>query len=46
VSASAEDPTKGAVDVHGDLESPRPVAPDQFDETYETTRTEIWAYYA
>lgn len=24
----------------------RPVAPDQFDRAYETTRKEIWAYYA
>lgn len=22
------------------------VAPDQFDEKYQTTRNEIWAYYA
>lgn len=22
------------------------VAPDQFDDTYRTTRNEIWAYYA
>ena len=24
----------------------RPIAPDQFDPKYETTRWEIWAYYA
>lgn len=24
----------------------RPVAPDQFDPKYETTRYEIWAYYS
>jgi hypothetical protein len=24
----------------------QPVAPDQFDENYRTTRNEIWAYYA
>ncbi|KAJ5081777.1 hypothetical protein NUU61_010041 [Penicillium alfredii] len=24
----------------------RPVAPDQFDERYRTTRKEVWAYYA
>ncbi|KAL3437223.1 autophagy-related protein 22-like protein [Aspergillus tetrazonus] len=24
----------------------RPTAPDQFDESYRTTRLEIWAYYA
>ena len=28
------------------LEEERPVAPDQFDIRYETTRWEIWAYYA
>lgn len=27
-------------------EDERPVAPDQFDERYETTRKEIWSYYA
>lgn len=43
LSASAEDPIKGAVGVPGDE---TPVAPDQFDEQYETTRTEIWAYYS
>ena len=26
-------------------ESVRPVAPDQFDERYETGKYEIWAYY-
>ncbi|KAJ5666466.1 uncharacterized protein N7477_008914 [Penicillium maclennaniae] len=26
--------------------SDQPVAPDQFDEKYRTTQTEIWAYYA
>ena len=26
--------------------SGRPVAPDQFDERYETGKYEIWAYYA
>lgn len=24
----------------------QPVAPDQFDEKYQTTKWEIWAYYA
>lgn len=23
-----------------------PIAPDQFDERFETSRNEIWAYYA
>lgn len=44
LNAPAEDPTKGAVHVPGDTETP--VAPDQFDEHYETSRSEIWAYYA
>lgn len=26
--------------------SEQPVAPDQFDDNYRTTRNEIWAYYA
>lgn len=43
LSAPAEDPKKGAVDVPLD---DTPVAPDQFDPKYETTRWEIWAYYA
>lgn len=24
----------------------QPIAPDQFDEKYRTTKLEIWAYYA
>ncbi len=44
VGAVAEDPTKGAVGIPADEEAP--VAPDQFDPQYETTRNEIWAYYA
>lgn len=44
LSAAAEDPVKGAVD--GDSNEDTPVAPDQFDERYETTRREIWAYYS
>ena len=39
----ADDPTKGGVS--GGPEE-RPIAPDQFDARYETTRWEIWAYYA
>lgn len=27
-------------------EEERPVAPDQFDERYETNKWEIWSYYA
>ncbi|KAL8641857.1 MAG: hypothetical protein Q9228_001383 [Teloschistes exilis] len=43
----AENPPKrnvGADDIPDDDE--RPIAPDQFDPVYETTRREIWAYYA
>ena len=45
---SAEDPQKGAVAVDSSStdEQEQPVAPDQFDPKYETTRKEIWAYYA
>jgi hypothetical protein len=43
LSAPAEDPTKGAIDVPNE---DTPVAPDQFDPKYETTRKEIWSYYA
>jgi hypothetical protein len=43
LTAPAEDPTKGAIDVPGD---DTPVAPDQFDPKYETTKKEIWAYYS
>lgn len=39
----AEDPRKGSLEGSEDV---RPVAPDQFDPKYETTRWEIWAYYA
>ncbi|KAF1915647.1 autophagy-related protein 22-like protein [Ampelomyces quisqualis] len=43
LSAPAEDPTKGAVNVP--IED-TPVAPDQFDPKYETTKKEIWSYYS
>lgn len=39
----AEDPVKGGV---SSTTEERPIAPDQFDPRYETTRCEIWAYYA
>ncbi|CEL01447.1 Putative Atg22B-1p [Aspergillus calidoustus] len=32
------------VDLEGDLE--QPIAPDQFDKNYCTTKHEIWAYYS
>lgn len=44
-----DDPTKGAIEKDSDgdvVEEDRPIAPDQFDERYETTKKEIWAYYS
>ena len=43
---SAEDPKQGGIEGTELPEEERPVAPDQFDPKYETTRNEIWAYYA
>lgn len=48
---TAVDPQKGGIEPGG-IEpdgipgGDRPVAPDQLDPAYETTRKEIWAYYA
>ena len=47
MGANAEDPMKGAVEEDKDgrlIEDDRPVAPDQFDEKYQTDKREIWAY--
>lgn len=33
-------------DVENILQDDRPIAPDQFDPAYETTKKEVWAYYA
>jgi len=44
-NALAEDPRKGSVIDTGVVEE-KPVAPDQFDLRYETSRMEIWSYYA
>ncbi|KAI9688684.1 MAG: hypothetical protein M1822_001041 [Bathelium mastoideum] len=48
LAADAEDTKKGGLEEHAGVpeESDRPVAPDQFDEKYETTKLEIWAYYS
>ena len=43
---TAEDPQKGGIERDSDINEEQPVAPDQFDPEYETTRWEIWAYYA
>lgn len=29
-----------------DKDDKQPIAPDHFDEKYQTTKWEIWAYYA
>ncbi|KAK6001746.1 hypothetical protein QM012_002236 [Aureobasidium pullulans] len=43
LGAEANEPLKGAVHASIDLEeAERPVAPDQLDERYETSRWEIW----
>lgn len=47
VANEAEDPTKGAVEREKDghlSEEERPSAPDQFDDKFQTSRWEIWAY--
>ncbi|PPJ55871.1 hypothetical protein CBER1_03811 [Cercospora berteroae] len=47
-TAPAEGPTKGAIvkDNGSLVETEHPVAPDQHDLRYETSRNEIWAYYS
>ena len=43
----AEDAKKGGIEEDGDAtSSEQPVAPDQFDPNFETSKWEIWAYYA
>ena len=42
----AEDPTKGGIDEESEVLDEQPVAPDQFDPKYETSKLEIWAYYS
>ena len=46
VMPAAEDPQKGDIEVSSLPGEDRPVAPDQFDPQYETSKWEIWAYYA
>ena len=45
VMPAAEDPQKGVIEF-GDSDDDQPVAPDQFDPNFETTKWETWAYYA
>ena len=43
----AEDPQKGGLQaLTVSEEDDQPVAPDQFDQRYETSKWEVWAYYA
>lgn len=42
----AEDPQSGGIDKDSDTSDEQPLAPDQFNPKYETSRWEIWAYYA
>lgn len=37
---------KGGIEVDGVAKDEHPVAPDQFDPEYESSKWEIWAYYA
>lgn len=45
VPPATEDIKKDSIEDHSSYEEDRPVAPDQFDPRYETSRREIWAYY-
>lgn len=50
VGGAAEDAIKGDVEVQKPdgsiVEDCKPVAPDQFEEKYETGKYEVWAYYS
>ncbi|KAL9597340.1 MAG: hypothetical protein Q9219_005206 [cf. Caloplaca sp. 3 TL-2023] len=41
-----QEPQKTDIEYEVSSEEDRHIAPDQFDPAYETTRKEIWAYYA
>lgn len=48
-AAPAEDPSKGMVEETKDggiLEETHAIAPDQFDQKYETSKYEIWSWYS
>ncbi|KAI7539140.1 hypothetical protein KC316_g15734 [Hortaea werneckii] len=48
-AAPAEDPSKGMVENTKDggiLEETHAIAPDQFDQKYETSKSEIWSWYS
>lgn len=46
VMPNAEDPKKGDIERDSSTKGEQLVAPDQFDPRYETSKWEIWAYYA
>jgi len=48
VAVPAVDPAKGMVEdsKDGTAEEDHPVAPDQFDEKYETSKWEVWSWYS
>ena len=49
LAAEKHDPPKGAVEEEMDgtlVEEDRPVAPDQVDPKFTTSKYEIWAYYS
>jgi len=45
LNAPAEDPLSGAVEKYGAYVEEHPVAPDQFDDKYITTKSELYAWY-
>ncbi|RMY98483.1 hypothetical protein D0862_07566 [Hortaea werneckii] len=48
-AAAAEDPSKGMVENTKDagiLEETHAIAPDQFDQKYETSKYEVWSWYS
>jgi hypothetical protein len=45
LNAPAEDPLRRGVEKYEAYEEERPVAPDQFDDNYITTKAELYAWY-
>ena len=46
MASITHDPIRHDIDDDSVPDGERPVAPDQFDPKYETSKWEIWAYYA
>ena len=46
VMPTAEDPKQVGIERDSKASDEQPVAPDQFDPKYETSKWEIWAYYS